>query len=266
MKKIFLLLAVSLSFWACQQEKGTVIRMETSCGDIRFRLYEETPLHRDNMIKLVKEGFYEGILFHRVIRGFMVQTGDPTSKGAGPGIRLGHGSADHKIKAEILPQYFHKKGVIAAAREGDAVNPERNSSGSHFYIAQGQVYTKEMLNKLVENINNNRFKALYNQFKEKRKAEILGYQEAKDEASLERINQELIAEANEMMKQRKLELTEEQIEAYTSEGGIPHLDGEYTVFGEVIEGLEVVDKIAAKSTDMYDRPQQDVVIKKMVIE
>ena len=100
----------------------------------------------------------------------------------------------------------------------------------------------------------------------KRKAEILGDQEAKDEASLERINQELIAEANEMMKQRKLELTEEQIEAYTSEGGIPHLDGEYTVFGEVIEGLEVIDKIAAKSTDMYDRPQQDVVIKKMVIE
>ena len=166
----------------------------------------------------------------------------------------------------MLGQGDEEKGVIAAAREGDAVNPERNSSGSHFYIAQGKVYTKGMLNQLVENINKKRFAALYNQLKENRKAEILGYQEAKDEASLERINQELMAEAHEMMKQRKLELTEEQIEAYTSEGGIPHLDGEYTVFGEIIDGMEVVDKIAAKSTDMYDRPQQDVVIKKMVIE
>lgn len=266
MKKIFLLLAVTISFWACQKEQGTVIRMETSCGDIRFRLYEDTPLHRDNMIKMVKEGFYDGILFHRVIQGFMIQTGDNLSKGAGPGIRLGHGGAEHKVKAEILPHYFHKKGVIAAAREGNQTNPERNSSGSHFYIAQGRVYTEEQLDQVVENINKGRFAAFYNTLKEERKEEILGYQEAKDEKNLERINQELIAGANELMKQNKLVLTEEQKKAYTSEGGIPHLDGEYTVFGEVIEGLEVVEKIAARGTDMYDRPQQDVVIKKMVVE
>lgn len=264
MKKLFLMLGFCLLLWCCQNEQGTVIRMETSLGNIRFRLYDDTPLHRENMLKLVREGFYEGILFHRVIQNFMIQTGDPTSKGATPGVDLGEGDVGYTIKAELLPHYFHRKGVVAAAREGNHVNPERNSSGSHFYIVQGKSYTSEALDRYVEKVNNHRYADLLQQLEAKRAVEIL--QIGNDKEKLKRIRQELADEAKTLFEKRKLILTDEQKNAYTTLGGTPHLDGEYTVFGEVIEGLEVVEKIAATPTNAQDRPKQDVVILKMVIE
>ena len=266
MKKLFLVLGFCLSLWCCKNEQGTVIRMETSLGNIRFRLYDETPLHRDNILKLAREGFYEGMLFHRVIQNFMIQTGDPQSKGEEPGIRLGEGGIGYTIKSEILPQYFHRKGVVAAAREGDHVNPERKSSGSHFYIAQGKKYEPEALEQLVKKINERRYAALLKQLQGSKEVEISQYQAANDQENLNKIQQALQEEANVLFEQRKLILTEEQKKAYTTIGGIPHLDGEYTIFGEVIEGLEIVDKIAATPTNAQDRPDQDVVILKMVVE
>ncbi len=196
----------------------------------------------------------------------MIQTGDPASKMARPGMLLGDGDAGYTIKPEILPQYFHKKGVVAAARENDNINPERNSSGSHFYIVQGKIFSADSLHRAVENINNKRYTALFNRLKAKREAEIMKYQLVNDYENLMRINRELSDEVRDQFERVKLKLSEEQIKAYTTVGGTPHLDGEYTVFGEVVEGLEVVDRIAGQSTDDYARPVADVVIRKMEIE
>lgn len=240
--------------------------METSLGNIRFRLYKETLGHRENMIKLVREGYYNGMLFHRVIQDFMIQTGDPLSKTARPGMLLGAGDAGYTIKAEILPRYFHKRGVIAAARESDNINPERYSSGSHFYIVQGKIFSPDSLDMAIEKINDKRYTAFFNHLKARREAEIIKYQLAEDYDNLMRVNQELSEETRAGFDQKKLILSEEQKKAYTTVGGTPHLDGEYTVFGEVIEGMEVVDKIASVTTDSNCRPETDVVIFKMIIE
>lgn len=266
MKKIVVFCLTVLLFAACKKEGEQVVKIETSEGTIRVKLYDETPLHRDNFIKLVKDGFYEGILFHRVIEHFMIQAGDPDSKGARPGMRLGANSLDYTVKAEILPQFFHKKGVLAAAREGDNVNPERNSSGSHFYIAQGKVYTPEALDSLVLTINDKRHTALFEKFKRQHEAELIKLQTANDIDGLIKMNEMLSEETAKHFDDEKLVLTDEQKKAYTTVGGIPHLDGAYTVFGEVIEGLDIVDKIAASQTDEGNRPLKDVVILKMKLE
>lgn len=266
LKRILSVFAGSLLMWSCCQNKGVVVKMETSLGTIRFKLYDEVPIHRENMVKLVREGYYNGMLFHRVIQDFMIRTGDPASKMARPGMLLGDGDAGYTIKPEILPQYFHKKGVVAAARENDNINPERNSSGSHFYIVQGKIFSADSLHRAVENINNKRYTALFNRLKAKREAEIMKYQLVNDYENLMRINRELSDEVRDQFERVKLKLSEEQIKAYTTVGGTPHLDGEYTVFGEVVEGLEVVDRIAGQSTDDYARPVADVVIRKMEIE
>lgn len=266
MRKLILLFWVSVFIFACHREEGTVIRMETSLGDVRLRLYDETVVHKENMIKLVREGYYNGLLFHRVIRDFMIQTGDPESRMARSGMLLGDKDVGYTLNAEILPQYFHKRGALAAAREGDNINPERHSSGSHFYIVQGKKFSDEELGKAVENINNKRYTALFNRLKADREADIAKYQLAEDYESLMRINQELSDMTRARFEQVKLKLSPEQQQAYTTGGGTPHLDGEYTVFGEVIEGMEVIDKIAALQTDDNCRPETDVVINKMEIE
>ena len=266
MKRVIWLFCLCVLAGACRKEGGTVVRMETSLGNIRFRLYDETSGHRENMLKLVREGYYNGMLFHRVIRDFMIQTGDPDSKTARPGMLLGDGDAGYTIAAEILPRYFHRRGVVAAARESDNVNPERRSSGSHFYIVQGRVFAADSLEQVVERINNNRYVALFNRLKAAREAEIMRGQAANDYESLMRINRELSEATREQFEHVKLRLSEEQVKAYTTVGGTPHLDGEYTVFGEVIEGLDVLDRIAGQETDEYARPVRDVVIEKIEIE
>mgnify|MGYP003301058698 CR=1 FL=1 len=178
---------------------NTKVKIETSAGDVLVKLYDETPLHRDNFIKLVEKGTYEGTLFHRVINNFMIQGGQNQDGTLDPG---------YKVPAEILPNHIHKKGALAAARQADFVNPEKASSGSQFYIVQGQV----------------------------------------------------LAEPQIQMYQQRLgkTFTQEQIEAYTTVGGTPHLDGEYTVFGEVVEGMDVIDKIAGVKTGYQDVPVEPV--------
>lgn len=187
-----------------------MIEMVTSQGKITLRLYDETPLHRDNFLKLVENHTYDGLLFHRVIKNFMVQAGDPKSRDAKPGQPLGDGTLGYTVPAEFRPALIHKRGALCAARQGDQVNPKKASSATQFYIVQGQVWDDKTLD---------------------------------------------------MMEQRSgKKFTAEQRKVYTTMGGTPHLDGDYTVFGEVVDGMEVVNKISDLPCDRMDRPVEDVKI------
>jgi peptidyl-prolyl cis-trans isomerase B (cyclophilin B) len=220
MKRVMYMFLLSLSVLSCSSSKECMVRMYTTEGNIDIRLYEETVAHRENFVKLVREHRFDSLLFHRVIKDFMVQGGDPDSKYARRGEMLGGGDLGYSVPAEFMPEkYFHRRGVLAAAREGDDVNPSKASSASQFYIVWGNVYTPEQL----EN-----FRVAYGK----------------------RVG-------------REIRFTPEQAEAYTTVGGTPHLDGEYTVFGEVVSGLEVVDAIQNKKCDRNDRPIEDVRIIKV---
>jgi len=190
-------------------EKEQLAVISTDLGDIKVKLYNETPQHRDNFIKLAKEGYYDGTLFHRVIPQFMIQGGDPNSKGATKEAALGQGGPNYKIPAEFNADLFHKKGALAAARQGDQQNPEKKSSGSQFYIVTGKVYSDAELDQTIKRL--------------------------KDRV-----------------------LTDTQKEVYKTIGGVPFLDGGYTVFGEVIEGIEIAEKIGLVQKSGRDRPLDDI--------
>jgi peptidyl-prolyl cis-trans isomerase B (cyclophilin B) len=194
------------------------ILIVTDFGDMTVLLYDNTPLHRDNFIKLVREGFYDGLLFHRVIKEFMIQGGDPNSRNAKPGERLGSGDQNYTVPAEFVPGNIHKRGALAAARQGDQFNPTRASSGSQFYLVHGRIFTDDQLDKV------------------------------------------------EMQFGPDYKMKEEVRQIYKTVGGAPHLDEAYTVFGEVVTGLDVIDKIAELETDRADRPKIDVKIKKMTVK
>ncbi len=197
------------------------VRIETSLGTMVVELYDETPEHRDNFLKLVGEGFYDELLWHRVIKGFMAQGGDPQSKGSPSDVRLGSGGPGYTVPAEIDPQFIHVKGALAAARQGDQVNPARRSSGSQFYIVQGRDVSSQMLQGVVRNI-----------------AEASG---------------------------EPFSYTPDQIAAYETLGGTPHLDMQYTVFGRVIEGLDVLDAICSAQVARSNRPLEDISMRMEVI-
>ncbi|CUO67355.1 peptidylprolyl isomerase [Bacteroides finegoldii] len=277
MKKIVLIL-LTISFCgliACKtgtkkgedMDKETLVKIETTAGDIKVKLYNETPKHRDNFIKLVKDGMYEGTLFHRVIKDFMIQAGDPDSKNAPKGKMLGAGDVGYTIPAEfVYPKFFHKKGALSAARQGDNVNPKKESSGCQFYIVTGKVYNDSTLLSMESQMNENKINVIFNTLAQKHMKEIYKMRKANDEDGLYDLQEKLFAEAQEMAaKQPEFHFTPEQIEAYTTVGGTPHLDGEYTVFGEVVEGMDVVDKIQQVKTDRSDRPEEDVKIIKATI-
>lgn len=237
----------------------TQVEIKTTMGDIIVQLYNETPQHRDNFIKLVKEGYYDGVLFHRVIKDFMVQTGDGNSRTATPGQMLGDGDPGYTIPAEfVYPKYFHKKGALAAARTGDQVNPERASSGSQFYIVTGKVYTPEEMEQMQVRMGEMKKQSMWQQLVSKHRDEIVRMQQAQDDAGLNRLQDQLIAELEAEYAKAPFSLTEEQRTAYTTVGGTPHLDGQYTVFGEVVKGMEVVDAIQNVKTGANDRPVEDV--------
>ena len=277
MKKIVLIL-LTISFCgliACKtgtkkgedMDKETLVKIETTAGDIKVKLYNETPKHRDNFIKLVKDGMYEGTLFHRVIKDFMIQAGDPDSKNAPKGKMLGAGDVGYTIPAEfVYPKFFHKKGALSAARQGDNVNPKKESSGCQFYIVTGKVYNDSTLLSMESQMNENKINVIFNTLAQKHMKEIYKMRKANDEDGLYDLQEKLFAEAQEMAaKQPEFHFTPEQIEAYTTVGGTPHLDGEYTVFGDVVEGMDVVDKIKQVKTDRSDRPEEDVKIIKATI-
>jgi len=248
-------------------EKETKLKIETSAGDIIVKLYNETPKHRDNFIKLVEEGTYEGTLFHRVIKDFMIQAGDPESKKAPKGKMLGSGDVGYTLPAEfIYPRYFHKKGALSAARQGDEVNPKKESSGCQFYIVTGKVYGDSALLNMEQQMNQMRLNNAFNALAQKHMKEIYKMRKDGNQEGLMNLQDSLIAQAEAQVgKEPEFKFTPEQIKAYTTVGGTPHLDGQYTVFGEVLEGMEVVDKIQKVKTDRSDRPEEDVVIKKVTL-
>ena len=241
------------------------VKIQTMLGDIIVRLYDETPIHRDNFIKLVKEGYYDGTLFHRVIKDFMIQGGDPDSKGAPAGKMLGVGGPDYTLEAEIKEGLFHKRGALAAARQGDEVNPERRSSGSQFYIVWGQVYNEGQLRQFSKQLKMQKVQSVFNQLVSEHRDEIMQMRRDRNRAGLQELQDKLVSEA-EKQSADFAGLTEEQMKIYSTIGGTPHLDGQYTVFGEVEEGLEVVDMIQTTATGRGDRPVDDLEMKISVVE
>lgn len=241
----------------------TRVLLETTFGEIELALYNETPQHRDNFVKLVNDGTYNGVLFHRVIKDFMVQTGDPSSRTATADALLGEGGPGYDIPAEIVyPKFFHKRGALAAAREGDETNPDRKSSGSQFYIVTGRRFSEYQLEKMLERIVNQEKAMIFNQLAASRRSEIEAVQAMGDEMALKGLQGIIAAEAekiyNENHKDNPFSFTPEQVAAYSTIGGAPHLDGQYTVFGEVVKGMDVVDKIQNVTTGAHDRPVDDV--------
>ena len=240
------------------------VKIETTLGDITVRLYDETPIHRDNFVRLVKEGYYDGTLFHRVIKDFMIQGGDPDSKGAPAGKMLGVGGPDYTLEAEIKDNLYHKRGALAAARQGDEVNPERRSSGSQFYIVWGQVYKENQLNQLGKQIRMQKVQDAFNALAKAHREEIMQMRRERNRAGLQELQDQLIAEAEN--KVGKQGLTDQQMQLYSTVGGTPHLDGQYTVFGEVEEGLNVVEQIQNTATGRADRPTNDIDMRMTIID
>lgn len=259
---VFSGLFLTISCNAPESNENTVFLMKTSLGDIKIRLYDETPVHRDNFIKLVRSGFYEGISFHRVIKDFMIQAGDPLTRSV-PIAKSADSLNTYTIPSEFNRSLFHKKGVLAAAREGNDINPEMRSSGTHFYIVQGTVLNDSDLNSAENRINSSIRQALFNKIIRQiaDSAKLSGVQmnegEIQEKASVKMFD---LLEGNPVYK-----IPDDQREVYKSIGGVPRLDGTYTVFGEVLEGLDVVDRIASVETDTADKPVTDVKILRIKI-
>jgi cyclophilin family peptidyl-prolyl cis-trans isomerase len=260
-----ILIPVLLFIISCNAPGGnenTVISIKTTLGDIKIKLYDGTPLHRDNFIKLINTDFYNDISFHRVIKDFMIQAGDPASK-SGSVTNQPDSLNTYTIPAEFTNQYFHKKGALAAARQGNDVNPEMRSSGTQFYIVQGVRYNDEELTMSEQRINSNTKQGLFNKIMRETadsvrlSGKIITNGEIQEIASVKMFQY--------LSNNKDYKISEEQRSIYKSLGGVPRLDGTYTVFGEVIEGLDVVDKIASVKTDSNDRPVTDVKILKIKI-
>lgn len=247
------------------------VKIDTSFGEITVRLYDETPLHRDNFVKLAREGYFDGMLFHRVIRDFMIQGGDPDSKTASPGQSLGTGGPGYTIEAEIRKDLFHKRGALAAARQGDQVNPQRRSSGSQFYIVWGQIYKEGQLRQLSKQMEMQQMQQIFDTLAMEHRDEVLRLRKERNHAGLQELQAKLMDETEAKFKAMKEKgeisgLSDEQIRIYTTVGGTPHLDGQYTVFGEVVEGLDVVEKIQDAETSSSDRPEEDIKMKMTILE
>jgi cyclophilin family peptidyl-prolyl cis-trans isomerase len=241
----------------------------TSMGNMKGKLYNSTPIHRDNFLKLSKEKYFDSLLFHRVIKQFMIQGGDPNSRGAADTIKLGGGGPNYTLKAEINPELFHKKGVLSAARQEDNVNPTKRSSGSQFYLVQGKIYSEAMLTTQETRINQQKANQAIGAYLKKPENkivfdEVMYCQQARLTDSLNKV----VARIKPLVMEgvEEFHFTAEQKTAYSTIGGTPHLDGNYTVFGEVYEGLDVIDKIAASPTAPGYRPLTDVIMVITIIE
>jgi cyclophilin family peptidyl-prolyl cis-trans isomerase len=235
------------------------VLIHTSEGDITVLLYGDTPRHRDNFLKLVEENFYDSTLFHRVINEFMVQAGDPDSKTAKPGQQLGSGDPGYTIPAEFYyPHHFHKRGALSAARTGDQVNPKKESSGSQFYIVTGKKYSAAELSQMSEQMKQQAMYNIFDSLANQNMDQIRQMQQAQDNAGLTALKEKFIAQAEEIAAKGNYSIPADVAQVYETVGGTPFLDGQYTVFGEVLSGMDVVEKIEKAQTDRNDRPTSDI--------
>lgn len=271
MKKLVLLLFVCLmagNLFA-RPKKDPIILISTTYGDIRIKLFHQTPLHTKNFVKLAKKGYFNETLFHRVIKNFMIQGGDPGSKTAKPGQLLGDGGPKYTIPFEYNPLLFHKKGMLAAAREGDDVNPLRASSASQFYIVVGKVFDDAGLDKVEKRINTmQKTNLMWNYIASNAvlKERLAGYKK-NDTIAYNRQIKQLSLLADSLYKEKKqYVIPEAEREVYKTIGGTPHLDASYSIFGEVVEGMDVVEKISLTATDKNDRPLDNIVMKVRVLK
>lgn len=260
MKIRYLILFSLVSMLSCTSkynDNNRYIKILTDEGDIVVKLYNETPRHTENFIKLTEQNFFDGLIFHRVIKDFVVQGGDPETKNAEQGKLYGEKDAGYLIDAEIIDTIYHKRGVIAMAREGDDVNPEKKSSSSQFYLVVGKVFSDEELNELEVNLN----KKLREKTVEKLYDSLLIDSKNLNQKSISQVTQKVNILVDSILKVKHIKFNENQRKIYTSVGGIPHLDGNYTVFGEIVSGYEVVEKISSVQTDSNDRPLKDIKFK-----
>jgi cyclophilin family peptidyl-prolyl cis-trans isomerase len=257
MKINAVLLIFTLIFFSCQEsEKVPVVKIRTKFGVIKMILHDETPVHKANFLKLINEGKLDSLLFHRTIQGFMIQGGDPDSKKAKAGQALGDGDVGYTLPAEFNEHLYHQRGAVGAARDD---NPEKRSSGIQFYIVQGRKITDDELTTNMKNLRNGilelsqkpGYDSLEMQLQQLRKS--AGYI-----AYRKRLMELKPLIEKELQIDLKIEVSEEKIASYTRFGGTPHLDNDYTVFGQVVDGMEVVDRIAALPTDSLDRPLEDM--------
>jgi len=251
------LLLLVLSCNTPDSKENTNISIKTTLGDIKIKLYDGTPIHRDNFIRLIKTSLYDGVSFHRVIKNFMIQTGDPATK-TGPGLNLPDTINTYTLPAEFNIQYFHKRGALAAARQGNDINPEMRSSGTQFYIVEGVIYNDEELIMVENQINSNIKQALFNTLIRETTDSVQLSGKTISDGEIQEIASVKMFEY--LSKHKDYKIPEEQRNVYKSAGGTPLLDDTYTVFGEVIEGMDVVDRIASCNTDNYDRPVNEIKI------
>lgn len=260
MKKISIILSVCLVIvTSCAQNKDHVVTIKTSHGDMVAILYDETPKHKENFIKLAQEQFFDSTMFHRVIEGFMIQGGDPDSKKAPPGVPLGRGGPGYTIDAEFNPKFFHERGALSAARLGDAQNPTKASSGSQFYIVQGTRMTEEELKTDFIKLGEGMQQFFQDTANRPAYDSIVRLHESGDTKAYQEYMMALkprVEKATGISTAKNV--APEILQAYTTIGGAPNLDGDYTVFGKVIKGIEVVDKIAAVPKGPGDRPVEDI--------
>ncbi|NPA36649.1 MAG: peptidylprolyl isomerase [Chlorobi bacterium] len=267
MRYLLLIFTALVLLQSCnKKEEDRIVLIKTNYGDIKVKLYKETPVHRDNFIRLAEEGFYNGLLFHRVINEFMIQGGDPDSRNAEPEQRLGNGGPGYDLPAEIhYPELFHKKGALAAAREGDRINPMKKSSGSQFYIVQGKTFTDEELDQVEKRVDRMNKQSVYYKTLSLYSDSLMALQKDEKWDEFYAMQKKIQKVVNDEIKAHPHKIPPELRQVYKTIGGTPHLDENYTVFGEVIEGLNVVDSIAKVPTDPNDRPLKDVKILKVEV-
>lgn len=273
-KRSALTLALCLITWSgCQkqnknmEEKETEVLIETSMGAMRVKLYNDTPKHRDNFLKLARSGAYDNILFHRVVRDFMIQTGDPALKPEGMPVEVDTTAYRYTLPAEILyPRHFHKKGALAAARQPDSINPGRASSGTQFYIVTGRTFPAGALMELQTAIYDSKVNALFETLCREHIKEMYLMRKRGETEALQALRDSLLQQAEKQLAENPPRpFTDAQKRIYASQGGAPHLDGEYTVFGEVTEGMAVAEAIEKIRTNGKERPLKEVYIKKMTV-
>lgn len=266
---LFLLVSFSSEKLFAQAKTNSIILIETNFGNIKLKLYKETPKHRKNFLQLIENKHFDGTLFYRVIKGFVLQGGSQDSRNASPGRQIGYGSSNRTIESEFLPQYFHKKGALSAPRQPDKVNIFKESDVSQFYITHGKVYTLDELKSMEKAINKPIRNQIVRRYLTPNKRKVLdSLKKAKKVKEFRAIAGKIkssIAFDYESSPD-KLIFTEAQKKAYTTVGGVPHLDKNYTVFGEVISGFEVMDKIANLKSDKHDRPYKDVKMKVRILK